>query len=179
MPLSSAVKWGYYWYFSTAQCFLCSNVHSCGQLSSAVLSLGYFVSPLEYSINGDWSPGKFSWKCSGVTSHLCFSCSVAFLLAMHLLTWKRIHPPHIITPICLLWRQTSHMSLSRDVCTELSFWSISCWFFRPLLISAGNGNQHSQWSPAAPAEETGGSHLQDSSRYILIPHFLEGSRAAE
>ncbi|KAL2306131.1 hypothetical protein Nmel_004037 [Mimus melanotis] len=39
--------------FTSAQRFLCSNFHSCGWLSSVVVCMGYFVSHLDYSINGD------------------------------------------------------------------------------------------------------------------------------
>lgn len=83
-------------------------------MPTAVASMGSFVSPPECSINGDrghvGSPAE--GVSSGVTSHLC---SVAFLVAMHLLTWRGIHPSHIMIPICLLQRQTTHMSFSRGI----------------------------------------------------------------
>lgn len=107
--------------------------------------------------------------------HSYFWGSVTFSVAMHLLTREKAFT-HITLGLISAFSKGKPRTFLYSLCRDnganqkLSVFLIHFPFLfrRPPLISSGNGNQHSQWSPAAPAEKTWGSNLQDSSRYVFV-----------
>lgn len=106
-----------------------------------------------------------------ITIHSYFSGSVTFSVAVHLLTREKASTHITLGLISACSKDKAH-KCSCIPCAGIpgAIFQIHFPFLfqRPPLISAGNGNQHSQRSPAAPAEKTRGSHLQDSSRYVFV-----------